>query len=72
MGILLIIRVLKMRYLAFRYNSSFDPILDNLNSLAGEYGCSKARMIRICLTWALADSDRRSMLIECINKMRPC
>lgn len=61
-----------MRYLAFRYNSFFDPILDNLNNLAGEYGCSKARMIRICLAWTLADTERRNLLIECLNKMKPC
>ena len=33
-----------MRYLAFRYNSSFDPFIETLNNLADEYGCSKARM----------------------------
>ena len=61
-----------MRYLAFRYNSSFDPFIETLNNLAGEYGCSKARMIRICLRWVLADTQRRSVLKDCLDNMKPC
>jgi len=61
-----------MRYFAFRYNSSFDPIVDTLNSIAGDYGCSKARMTRICLTWILADEKRRAALIGSLNQFRPC
>jgi len=61
-----------MRYLAFRYNSSFDPFIETLNNLANEDGYSKARMIRICLRWVLADPQRRNMLKDCLDNMKPC
>ena len=60
-----------MRHLAFRCNSSFDPFIDTLNNLADEYGCSKARMIRIYLRWVLADTQRRGILKECLDNMKP-